>query len=93
MNEIADVSKIPTDEYPVNGITIRRGHHLGTQVFIGGWRVGFYKTDRGMWKRILSEIPAQTLSDIVEGRIRPGRTDEENLMIWNLAIDEENDNR
>jgi len=40
------------DEEVAPGITVRRGHPLGAQLFVGGWRVGFYKTEAGLARAI-----------------------------------------
>lgn len=48
---VVDVPRI-TDEEVAPGITVRRGHPNGIQLFVGGWRVGFYKTEAGLARAI-----------------------------------------
>lgn len=43
------------------------------------------------WVAYLRSLSARDLAAICEGRVRPGRSDDENLLVWNLAIDEENE--
>jgi hypothetical protein len=53
-----------TDEYPSENITVRRwinadGSFHHTDVFVGGWRVGSYKTDAGAARRVAKEMGAR----------------------------------
>jgi len=43
------------------------------------------------WAPRLRALSDADLSAVVEGRIRWGRTPEEDMMIWNLAVTEERD--
>lgn len=43
------------------------------------------------WVARLNAMSARDLADIIEGRVRPGRSEAENILVWNLAIDEERD--
>lgn len=45
------------DEHPHPNMTVRRGHPLGVQLFVDGWRVGFYKTDAGLQRAIDRHAP------------------------------------
>ena len=56
---VADTSRLDIpDEHPHPNMTVRRGHPLGTQLFVGGWRVGFYKTERGLQAAIARHAKA-----------------------------------
>jgi hypothetical protein len=59
-----DVVRAP-DEHPHPLVTVRRWHTtagtlIRADVFVGGWRAGSYKTERGATKRAAAAVAAET---------------------------------
>jgi hypothetical protein len=66
------------DEEVAPGITVRRGHPLGAQLFVGGWRVGFYKTEAGLTRAIARHRADRVADEIVyRFRVLQGMTADE----------------
>lgn len=82
------------------GITTTPGNG-GTDLFIGGWRVGTYKTQRGIdaavarhnspesiadyARKVVARLDTQGLDDVVSGRRRLGWNDDARDAVADLA--------